>query len=722
MPALAQNQIDWIRFYDMGGQEQIEDIYAPVDGGYVTCGMADARLWINRVADDGRVIWSRTYGEDGARIGNVWAIIESENGDFLVGCTLNGEFSALLVDAEGEEIWWNVYGGGICHSLIELKSGEFLLLGHLNSAYRLGRMVQIDGEGEVLWDRSYDPGGFCDIYFMRETDGGVVATGMARRGPDGPLQVWFMKINLRGEMLWNEIYPIGPSCGRGITATFDGGFAITGYHTPPNRQYDNFFLIYADADGEMQWMESYEPENESSFEQGWSILAPQSGGYAIVGESADLQARVSKLKMVRTGFDGVEAWRRTFDDPMGRFMRGTIRFWSVIRGQDNSILGVGTIDHPVPMGLDGVLIKLIPERLEPLILYWEPQDTNLIILPETTLRFLVRAVDQQNDPLSYLWTHDRDTVSTDTTVEITFNDLGWSQVLCRVSDGRNTVSLRWQVLVDDFFIVRATPDILDIPLRRGSELTLSIDSVATILDPIALEYLWFISDVEAIVDSQLIGTASEVTVQFNRPGRFALNGTAYIADLSDEVIWNVDVRGLIWSYGPDDENLTVAPGDTIRFRIVPSDDDPEMRYEWQYDRLPVPGADSASILLRFDDLGAHSVTGRLSNPVEQDLVRWDVMVVEPDAAGREWSSLPAQFGLLSLHPNPFNSALTVRFGLVQDSPGRLTIHDLSGREYLNITDLTGTTVWDAASAAPGLYLVRLQQGDRVETRKVVLLK
>jgi len=88
--------------------------------------------------------------------------------------------------------------------------------------------------------------------------------------------------------------------------------------------------------------------------------------------------------------------------------------------------------------------------------------------------------------------------------------------------------------------------------------------------------------------------------------------------------------------------------------------------------------------------------------------------------------------LLAPQPNPFNPTTTLAFTLERPQDVRLTIHDLAGREVRRLVDARmpagrHTSPWDgrdrAGQALPaGTYLARLQAGDRVETRKLSLVK
>jgi hypothetical protein len=91
------------------------------------------------------------------------------------------------------------------------------------------------------------------------------------------------------------------------------------------------------------------------------------------------------------------------------------------------------------------------------------------------------------------------------------------------------------------------------------------------------------------------------------------------------------------------------------------------------------------------------------------------------------SYLPKEFILLQNYPNPFNSGTTIRFSIVKAMEVRLAVYDLLGREVQTLIDeykQAGiyTAFFDATDLSSGVYFCRLQAGEAVETRPMVLLR
>lgn len=97
--------------------------------------------------------------------------------------------------------------------------------------------------------------------------------------------------------------------------------------------------------------------------------------------------------------------------------------------------------------------------------------------------------------------------------------------------------------------------------------------------------------------------------------------------------------------------------------------------------------------------------------------------VEPAPA-----SLPQNYGITSLYPNPFNPTLSIVVGLPEAADLNLAVYNLIGQRVAEIHRgrLDGgyrTFSFDGAGLASGVYLVRASVSDKLEqTKRVVLVK
>ena len=88
---------------------------------------------------------------------------------------------------------------------------------------------------------------------------------------------------------------------------------------------------------------------------------------------------------------------------------------------------------------------------------------------------------------------------------------------------------------------------------------------------------------------------------------------------------------------------------------------------------------------------------------------------------------PHQVSLSQNYPNPFNPSTVISYQLPVSSTVRLSVFDVLGREVAVLVDerMTAGTHqinFDGAALASGVYLYRLEVGNQVQSRKMVLIK
>jgi hypothetical protein len=88
---------------------------------------------------------------------------------------------------------------------------------------------------------------------------------------------------------------------------------------------------------------------------------------------------------------------------------------------------------------------------------------------------------------------------------------------------------------------------------------------------------------------------------------------------------------------------------------------------------------------------------------------------------------PGEFALAQNYPNPFNPVTNLQFRIPDFGSISLKVYDLLGREVavlVNEQRPTGTYAvrWDASRFPSGIYFYRLQAGNRIETKKMVLVR
>jgi len=94
--------------------------------------------------------------------------------------------------------------------------------------------------------------------------------------------------------------------------------------------------------------------------------------------------------------------------------------------------------------------------------------------------------------------------------------------------------------------------------------------------------------------------------------------------------------------------------------------------------------------------------------------------------------MPTEFALHQNYPNPFNPITTLRYELPENGLVNITIYDMLGRQVktlINQTQDAGykSVIWNATNdygkpVSVGIYLYKIQAGEYLQTKKMVLLK
>lgn len=88
---------------------------------------------------------------------------------------------------------------------------------------------------------------------------------------------------------------------------------------------------------------------------------------------------------------------------------------------------------------------------------------------------------------------------------------------------------------------------------------------------------------------------------------------------------------------------------------------------------------------------------------------------------------PPAFELRQNHPNPFNPTTTIEFTIVDRQLTTVKVFDLLGREVVTLVNEikepgTYTIHWDAGGIASGVYFCRLQAGEFVQAKRMMVLR
>ena len=213
-----QGELQWMKVLAKGATGKLFSGIA-VNDGFVAFGLSSqsiggaSSVWAVKLDFTGNIIWSRTYGvssDSAARSG-----LLTQEGDYLVtgysDIMGNGnyDFCLLKLNANGDIIWNNTYGGEgsqKAYSMTKANNG-YVIIGdiQLSNSATNAWVLKVDLAGNVLWNKSVG-GKDADsaAYVTTSRDGGYLVSGFTFSFGAGNRDFWLFKISDSGEVLWSS--------------------------------------------------------------------------------------------------------------------------------------------------------------------------------------------------------------------------------------------------------------------------------------------------------------------------------------------------------------------------------------------------------------------------------------------------------------------------------------------------------------------------------------
>ena len=191
-------------------------------------------------------------------------------------------------------------------ALVPTPDGGFFLVGGSQSKPSGNRtaplrgiidvwVIKVDEYGNKVWDRSYsDNAGF--VYAgvdeaVATRDGGLIIVGYADTdGKNGGIvNAWILKIDWRGEKIWERFYngtkdqSVGANA---IVAVPTGGYLVLGADARSVTQGGQYWLRRIDENGNELWIKKPKQPSEPSYVDPKRLVPVSGGGWMVGGDLA----------------------------------------------------------------------------------------------------------------------------------------------------------------------------------------------------------------------------------------------------------------------------------------------------------------------------------------------------------------------------------------------------------------------------------------------------
>jgi len=143
-------------------------------------------------------------------------------------------------------------------------------------------------------------------------------------------------------------------------------------------------------------------------------------------------------------------------------------------------------------------------------------------------------------------------------------------------------------------------------------------------------------------------------------------------------------------------------------------------------------AADAAVSIYAADLDGDGDLDVLSASFDDDKIAWYRNLSSPPTSVADAIQTLSEFRLLPNYPNPFNPETTINYELPEATTVKLEIYNILGQRVATLVDSkhpagTYSARWDGKDisggrVSSGVYIYRLQTGQFVESKKMLLLR
>jgi hypothetical protein len=187
----------------------------------------------------------------------------------------------------------------------------------------------VNASPSTVWSKTYGGPLGDKVYALVKTqDGGYALAGTTNSFGSGFINAWLVKTNADGDMQWNQSYSgLEQSIADSLVQTSYGGYALTGYTYLMTEGGHSDCIVKSDSNGTLSWNQTY---TELGSAAAYCIIQTSDGGYAIVGKSNDIGNGETEAWLAKMSFNGSLEWYKTYGGSQND------AFYTVVQNSDGS--------------------------------------------------------------------------------------------------------------------------------------------------------------------------------------------------------------------------------------------------------------------------------------------------------------------------------------------------------------------------------------------------
>ncbi|GAA0882179.1 hypothetical protein GCM10009120_07760 [Sphingobacterium siyangense subsp. cladoniae] len=345
-----KGELDWQKSYGGYGPDFLYSIRNTNDGGFIAAGTSESKkgfdktddalgredIWIMKLNAKGGMEWQKTIGGPGQDF--VKAVCPTKDGYVIGGSsdsplslkirkggsdpygkwddTRGGlDFFIVKLDLKGNILWQRTLGGqymDMLESIEPTADGGYIVGGYTNSPESIDKpetgygegdywVLKLDKDGQTEWQKVL--GGEQDdhLYAVKQLkDGGYIIGGNSASATSGNksrsnkkgTDFWIVKLDEKGEILWQETYNTGKTdILTSVMENSDGTLLLSGYAQSEvvgettkkdRKEINDYVAIKISAEGEELWKKTVGSNGEDILRK---LIETRDGDYVLAGTS-----------------------------------------------------------------------------------------------------------------------------------------------------------------------------------------------------------------------------------------------------------------------------------------------------------------------------------------------------------------------------------------------------------------------------------------------------
>jgi len=312
----------WNKSYNFSDTDESNDIYIDSDGyiyitGAITSEKGDANLLILKLNSSGNALWNKTYdlGGDDSGLG----IVTDSSGTILIAGRIFKELDSDLfvakLDSSGSMFWNKTFGGSGDEEGygVVIDSTNNIYVTGVTSSYGAGSsdvwILKLDSNGNLIWNKTFggsnDDGGY-GIALL--SDNNLTISGDTNSFGAGAGDAWIIKIDQNGNHIWNTTFgtAAGVEKARAIKEDSNGNLIFAG-STNASGNYD-FLVVKLSSTGTHTWNKTIDFGSE---EESYDLDINSNDDVILIGDNS--LAPPSDIFFVKLNSSGEQVWNKSFD-------------------------------------------------------------------------------------------------------------------------------------------------------------------------------------------------------------------------------------------------------------------------------------------------------------------------------------------------------------------------------------------------------------------------